>query len=448
MKIEGADRRARTARPSRGWAIAIGLTVASVVTGCSDGSPSSAPATPTPTRPAASIGATPTAVSTQAVWSAFVVPDGRRAQIAQVTSAGSVYLTTFTSTDDVIASPAAMSDATIVRILPEGNADPSWVPFNPPAGQFVADTLLAVDETLYVVSAAPLEGDLSFAVTALDHSGIAREGWPFAVDGAGFASMELALADDGSVAFGSWDPAAGGRTVHRLDPAGREMPGWPIHFDFEGRGPVLDRRGSVVIVIGDSVLAFGPDGAPVSGWVPLSGGGEYLSPLKGPEGRVLLYTLPIGRAGRLVALSEDGTLLPTWQSFDLPADAYLRGLEASVDGTTYLSLDTQSEGQGGPSTLVALGQDGLPKAGFPSDLDAFLYPPVSTPDGTVLIPTRPAGGGIELLGLAADGSVLSGYPRTFADDVWFQVFVGPDGSVYAVTASDGTTTIEQIETPG
>lgn len=451
----------RHSRASRRMVVPIAacLVVGSMTIGCASGVQSSASAGPAASTPAVTptAAATPPPTSTPAstpapTWSPFAVPDGRRAQIAQVARAGAIYIVTFTAPADAPATPDVVADVRVERLDQAGRPDAEWTNFTLPTGSAVLDTALADSGTLYVAYGNPADADQSVTVTALDSSGQTLAGWPF-TEKAG-AYTELSLAPRGALLFmtGSTDSSGAATWIlHRLQADGREASGWPVPFTERSGGPVIDSHGDAIVVTGGRVVALGADGKPAPGWTTFQLDSMRLgAPVAGPAGLVLVYSRrDLGSSARLIALALDGKQSTAWKSFEFPsAEAYLRGMEVASEGTTYLSLDTQPEGQGGPAALVALGADGLQKVGYPKELGDFLWAPVTAPGGSVFAPTGLTDGSISLLGFAADGSPLPEFPKSYPKDPWFQLFVGPNGTIYVVSATSGRTSIDQHQTPG
>lgn len=109
-------------------------------------------------------------------------------------------------------------------------------------------------------------------------------------------------------------------------------------------------------------------------------------------------------------------------------------LEKAPSGTLYLVSS-------GPSSLAALGPDGLPQAGWPYTVEGGLSWPTFGKDGTAYL-TQSTSGGDALVALTPTGKVKAGWPYAIPGKVlWGWPGTGapriaPDGSLYG-TFADG-----------
>jgi hypothetical protein len=247
-------------------------------------------------------------------------------------------------------------------------------------------------------------------IVALDEAGQAKPGWPIeAPPGSHFGS--LAVSPDGSIYVEACGDPTTGCVIHRLDPTGRDVSGWPIEVACPTRGCRYA-----------SILGIGPKGS------------VYLTGLHAEE-------------FRLIAIDSHGETIAGWP---LVLDGYdWSDAQLGSDGTVYLvrrpvgtpTFDPVKGAIDDDAELWAFGPNGKRRSGWPvpvPDIRQFLIDPQgnvvvwSLIDDVGELCVNPRRTLFTVLG--PDGRTLPGWPRGSTGHASPPV-VGADGNVYYVSAT-------------
>jgi hypothetical protein len=361
-------------------------------------------------------------------------------------------------------------------------APPGWTWQRSIAGALDSlQTAVGPDGTVFAAGAGT--AGCPIQIHAFGQAGTELDGWPFCwtrsrylgvleVDGAGtlYAGADgtlVGIGPGGTAAPGWPRPVhesaaafAGGIVVPRsrselaaYDPAGRDLPGWPVTLpgdladNRDGAPPyVVANDGTVAALYWDtragrrSVTLLGPDGLPRPGW-PVGVPSEMDGPSLGLDtltydGRVVLRSHepwpggdlpPIGLHAQVVAISPDGSIPAGWPArFDVPLSSVVGG----EDGLLYaIAGDVQYAWQGdawvgGPYAVIALRPDGTPPPGWPVVLPAGMTPLAAESD--VAGPRRPWAQP-PILGDAGRVLVATGHNDSRGGLAW----IGPGGTIDA-----------------
>ena len=179
----------------------------------------SAPQTPPPTPE-------PTPIPS---WTTFTVPDGRSAQVLDVGTDGTVYVTTFDANDSLVES-----NGQLLALGPDGSPRSGWSSPAFPEGDIALDALAAPDGGLYLAlgpdpAANTTTSDSAHAtILRLAADGSTVAGWPVTLDTTSLGSrLELAGPD---LCFSRY-VERNSATVECLGPDGTRPSGWPLTFD-------------------------------------------------------------------------------------------------------------------------------------------------------------------------------------------------------------------------
>jgi hypothetical protein len=305
--------------------------------------------------------------------------------------------------------------------------------------------VVAADGTAYAWVAG--EGDVP-RLASFDASGRLRPGWPVDL-GPAFYSESLRVLADGTVLAIAAEAEQGRdvSVVHRLQPGGREMPGWPVrirnsstvHAAAEGPdGSVLlewmptDAESSVI-------GAYDRSGNARTGWPVTLGDGYagYGSTRVAPDGTVYVLGSPTtdGGRARLWAYSPDGRTLPGWPITLRSGHAWLDLLPGGrLLVATYLPPATPPQGLCGDASATVLSvvdRRGRTVAGWPRTAKGYASFPAVGPDGTMYYTT-----GDRLVALGPDGRVRPGWPvaipRVYPQCGGFTVLPSAGGTIDVV----------------
>ncbi len=319
----------------------------------------------------------------------------------------------------------------------------------------LGDVLFAPDGRIVLVE-RDWERDQSRVVT-LDEHGTVLPGWPWSPGDTGNPIADAVLGPEGSVYVAVRSaqgvPQTYGWTLHRLDPVGRELPGFPVKLPDVPFCDMAVADDGVVYVLcqaGDedgganttAVRAIDPAGSTLPGWpITLNGGGAIAG--FRPDGAVVVapgYEPPL----QITVIDRDGTTAAGW-----PRKVPDRVENVVVDrqGRVHVTSYTWAEGQCAPAkrtTYSVLRQDGKKVSGWPVTIRGWASEPLIASDGTSAIVT----GSGRAIRYGRDGRILDGWPvrgvgvAEACFDGSVPVSAGADG---AVVVGEGKAT---LLTPG
>jgi hypothetical protein len=294
---------------------------------------------------------------------------------------------------------------------------------------------LADDSTSYFI-----EGDY---LVAVDGSGHERSGWPQPLGFGADLNTPMAFGSDGTVY--AWD----GSTVVAYRADGTRPAGWPYHTTAVEdvlpvpQGVYVESEPSGSAVCGDEshvMTLIGTAGMVQSTWTIQ---GEIAA--VGPDGT--LYTR---QGDSILAYGSDGAVKPGW-----PATGW-SNVSVDSSGRVYLSwwkfrditgFSMEGPGPALETRIAAVDQNGRPYAGWPITIEGAASEPAFGPDGTVYMTREVYASGSDIatdsvLALDAYGKPKSGWPfslpegnallgqATIAGPAPDPPQVGSDGTVY------------------
>lgn len=234
-------------------------------------------------------------------------------------------------------------------------------------------------------------------------------------------NSDVTIGPDGTVYVMAYSPDYSATEISAADLEGL-LPGWPIRINGFASAPSAGPDGRVYVAVGlpggssSQVLAFASDGRAVPGWpveLPVAAPWEWDGAGDGP------LAAP--------AVASDGSAYVVTEEGDFPA----------ADGTTAYAVDAFGKLRAGwpyraSTGLVWLGECGCSDTGcgwWRSD-------PLAAPDGSLYLLhcAASAGTGGSIVAVGTDGVVKAGWPVVLrrAGAEFESVVVGPDGTVFAL----------------
>jgi outer membrane protein assembly factor BamB len=293
------------------------------------------------------------------------------------------------------------------------------------------------DGGVYVLIHTATGGKPGLVLALLDPAGMARPGWPIAVDGWSCLAQNLAVsvlsaASDGSIRLVCIDEPDGegpGRQIAlAFDPAGMMLPGWPVGL------PAAEIWGTQPQTVGDELHILAHTFAPTDG----SGA-------------------PQAGTWWIISVGADGTVREGFRQTVPDSARYQYGLAG--DGAAYL-LGVR-DAQGTPVTeIVPLDVDGV-RPGWPQTVEGFVSMPTIGPGGRLYF-TRTQGTGASArartlvferdgrpVGVDSDGlPLVADSDYTGAGGGIAAPTVAADGTAFVVGALDGRPTVYAIDPNG
>ena len=377
------------------WRLVVGLTVMFLLAGCAAG------ATTTPT-PAATPTPTPTPMATPTpAPSATPVP---------------------TSMSAPSASP--------------GGAQPSGWPYT--SSSQITDALFGEDGRVVLVGSS---------ITVLDSNGRPVPGWPWTPGGADDAAPRVVFGPDGSLYVQvrvSTDvyPASYSWSLHRLDPDGKEMAGFPVDLPPVPFCGLAVHETDAFVYCADENEATGnasvftvvrPDGSTRDGW-PVRMAGLFNSAGFGPDGGVYLSAWYGETGGKLTALASDGTVIAGWpRTIGGEGEPWV-AIDAQGRVRVRSDRDVAQEQCGLPAQTVytMLQADGSTAPGWPVTVKGWSSEPQLAADGTMVVASATG----KVTAYSSGGVVQDGWPVSKVD-----VSVECTGGSRPWAAGNGTTVV-------
>jgi len=279
-------------------------------------------------------------------------------------------------------------------------------------------------------------------VTVLDSGGSPVPGWPWTSGGTGDGAPRVAFGPEGSVYVAvrvgtEVYPATYTWTLHRLDPEGRELAGFPLDLPAVPFCDLEVNEGAAYVSCGDEeagataeVRVVEPDGSTRDGWPVGLGMGAEIAGF-GPDGRVYLRTW--GEPSTLTALASDGTKVPGWPH--KVTGVVEAGVQIDNQGrvrVTSRSDVTEQCGLPAETAYTMLRADGSTAPGWPVTVKGWSSVPELAADGTMVV-------------ASANGKVTAYSSRGVIEDGWpvskVDVNVECTGGSQPWAAGDGTTVV-------
>jgi len=326
-------------------------------------------------------------------------------------------------------SPAIEAPASAAPGLSISVPGPTTAATNPLAPLFeVAGGGLPVtgdDGTIYLASSSSGPAGQG-EVYAFDRNGRIKPGWPFAPPA--IVEFETPLAGpDGVVYVVGQERSVNGGTRHAelwaLDGGGNVRTGWPQAADgYVGLG--LGPQGTVYLSTqgtaagGQSELtitALDAAGVVRSGWPQVLRGSLSQNPAFGPDGTLYALIQPAtpSATAQLVALGQNGATKAGWP-MTVPNGGFLVGPNGLVYVWSFDISGAAGTTPGGPritrTQFLALDPAGTVHAGWPITIDGPAGVPTVGSDGTLFTTAGQEGASEHVLAIGPDGAERAGWP--------------------------------------
>jgi hypothetical protein len=284
-------------------------------------------------------------------------------------------------------------------------------------------------------------------VTVLDGNGSSVPGWPWAPGTTGDGAPRVVFGPDGSlyvaVRVGTEVyPATYTWALHRLDPDGKEMAGFPVDLPPMPSCDLAVNGADAFVSCQDEneetgnatvVTIVQPDGSTRNGW-PVRMTGLFNSAGFGPDGRVYLSAWYGEPGGKITALASNGTVVAGWPR-KIGGEGE-PGVQIDAQGRVRLtsSRDVAQEQCGLPAQTVytMLQADGSTAPGWPVTVKGWSSEPQLAADGTMVVAAATG----KVTAYSSLGVVQDGWPVSKVD-----VNVECTGGSQPWAAGDGTTVV-------
>jgi hypothetical protein len=277
----------------------------------------------------------------------------------------------------------------------------------------IDDVLFAPDGRIVVVEH---EGRRSLIVT-LDESGRTMTGWPWSEGATAEPAAAAALGADASVYIAvrraEGVPLRFHWTLHRLDAAGREMPGFPIKLaDARSCEVSVAPDGSACVACQSEnewtraatteVRVVRSDGTTAPGWPIAVVGSASVKGFRRPDGATVLA---VSEPPTVTVVLRTGETASGWPR------SVAKGAGISIDASgrvrlTSWAVSDASYGNVTRTTYMLLGLDGEGVPGWPISVDGWWSSPLETDDGSMTVVSDRYGA----YRYRGDGSIADGWP--------------------------------------